>query len=132
MARAAVAWRSRITPHHAASHHGVGLLAGCPPAGPGAYAAEGVTRTGQTLDYLNKPGATSAFKASAHSLILSGNPDAPPPTAYTLVRGCLHASQVAHACMHPKVHGLCQSPPLINMGRRARPLDAHVTNEGAH
>lgn len=77
-------------------------------AGPGAYSSECLTRTGKTLDYLSKPGATSAFKAGPHQLIMSGNLDAPPPTAYTMVS---HVSAEAltrwcsavHHCPFPRV-----------------------------
>ncbi|PNW74694.1 hypothetical protein CHLRE_12g486700v5 [Chlamydomonas reinhardtii] len=56
-----------------------------PHLGPGAYDSTGVTRTGNRVDYLSRPGASSAFKSSGgHELILAGNLEAPASTSYEL------------------------------------------------
>ncbi|GIL70734.1 hypothetical protein Vretimale_3833 [Volvox reticuliferus] len=53
--------------------------------GPGTYEGAGITRKGAKVDYLSKPGATSAFKNSTgHELILLGNLEAPASTSYDL------------------------------------------------
>ena len=57
--------------------------------GPGQYAeSDHVTRKGHKLDLLAAPQShKSSFKATPHKLTLTGNPDAPPPNYYDLVRG---------------------------------------------
>ncbi|KXZ49913.1 hypothetical protein GPECTOR_19g364 [Gonium pectorale] len=53
--------------------------------GPGAYdGAAAVTRTGARVDYLSRPGASSAFRGGGHELITCGNMEAPPSTSYDL------------------------------------------------
>ncbi|GLC44163.1 hypothetical protein PLESTB_000901300 [Pleodorina starrii] len=54
-----------------------------PHLGPGTYDGAGVTRKGAKVDYLSRPGATSAFKNSTgHELILAGNLETPVSTSY--------------------------------------------------
>lgn len=55
--------------------------------GPGSYRAEGATRHGEKLAWNapNRGTCLSAFKATPHSLVLSGCKESPPPTKYNLV-----------------------------------------------
>eukprot|EP00798_Chlamydomonas_sp_ICE-L_P032520 gene32520-17233_t len=55
-----------------------------PSPGPGTYSAEDITKTGQKLDWEPPQSHKSAFKGTAHKLILSGNKDAPPPGQYNM------------------------------------------------
>ncbi|MEW5298642.1 MAG: hypothetical protein WDW36_001737 [Sanguina aurantia] len=52
--------------------------------GPGSYNWNDTTRTGRSLDYLARHGATSAFRARPHQSMTSVNLDSPSPTAYTM------------------------------------------------
>uniref|UniRef100_A0A7R9W1N2 Uncharacterized protein n=1 Tax=Chlamydomonas euryale TaxID=1486919 RepID=A0A7R9W1N2_9CHLO len=55
--------------------------------GPGAYHAESTTHTGRQLAWekASNAGSRAAFKATPHSLILSGCKESPPPTKYNAI-----------------------------------------------
>ncbi|KAG1666286.1 hypothetical protein FOA52_004767 [Chlamydomonas sp. UWO 241] len=50
--------------------------------GPGAYRAEGATRTGQKLNWDGGRAYASSFKGTPHALALSAGKDSPPPNRY--------------------------------------------------